>query len=64
MTNDDWIAGFQILLFILFIVGVLILIAHDIHVEHQTCIQHGGQWVHGLNTSGDREFYCIEPKGL
>ena len=49
MTNEEWVDGFKIVLFILFVIGVLILYAHDIKVEHTDCISHGGQWVHGLN---------------
>ena len=64
MTNDEWIAGFQLLMVVLLVIGVLLLYAHDIKVDHQTCINHGGQWVHGLSTNGDRVYYCIEPAGL
>jgi hypothetical protein len=64
MTNDDWVSGFQILMVILLIAGVCVLIAHDIKVDHQKCIQDGGQWVHGMSTSGNYQYYCIEPKGF
>ena len=64
MTNDEWVAGFQLLLVVLFIAGVIMLYIHNVHVEHQTCIEHGGQWVHGLASDGGPEFYCIEPKGF
>jgi hypothetical protein len=64
MTNDEWVAGFQLLMILLLIIGVAILYANHIQVDHQNCIQHGGQWVHGMSTSGDFEYYCIEPAGL
>jgi competence protein ComGC len=64
LTNDDWVAGFQLLMIVLLVIGVLILVSHSIQVDHQNCIQHGGQWVHGLSTNGDRVYYCIEPAGL
>jgi hypothetical protein len=64
MTNEEWVDGFKIVLFILFVIGVLILYAHDIKVEHTDCISHGGQWVHGLNTDGTAQYYCIEPPGM
>lgn len=64
MTNDDWVSGFQLLMLLLVVIGVILLYAHDIKVDHQSCIQHGGQWVHGLSTSGDYQYYCIEPAGM
>jgi hypothetical protein len=64
MSNSDWVDGFKILMLILFVIGVVILYVNHIHVDHQNCIQHGGQWVHGMSTSGDFEYYCIEPAGL
>jgi hypothetical protein len=64
MSNSDWVDGFKILMVILLIIGVFILYAYRINVDHQTCIQHGGQWVHGMSTSGDLQYYCIEPVGL
>jgi hypothetical protein len=64
MTNSDWVDGFKLLMILLLIIGVAILYAHDIRAEHTECIKHGGQWVHGLSTSGDFQYYCIEPAGL
>jgi len=63
LTNDDWIEGFKLFLFISFVIGVLILYAHGMKVEHQNCIQHGGQWIHGIGSDGGVEYYCIEPTG-
>jgi hypothetical protein len=63
LTNDDWVSGFKLLMLLLVVIGVIFLYAHDIKVDHQNCIQHGGQWVHGLSTSGDYQYYCIEPSG-
>jgi hypothetical protein len=64
MTNEEWVAGFQLLMFILLVIGLLILYAHGIKVDHQHCIQHGGQWVHGVGSDGGPEYYCIEPAGM
>ena len=64
MTNDEWIESFKILVFILVVIGVLILYAQDIKSEHLKCIHDGGQWVHGMSTSGDFQYYCIEPAGM
>lgn len=64
MSNDDWVSGFQILMILLLIIGVILLYAYSIQADHQSCIQHGGQWIHGLSTNGDRVYYCIEPAGL
>ena len=64
MTNEEWIAGFQLFMIILLVIGVIILYAHDIKVQHNDCIAHGGQWIHGLNTDGYAQYYCIEPPGM
>ncbi len=64
MTNDDWVSGFQLLMILLLIIGVILLYAYSIQSDHQACIEHGGQWIHGLSTNGDRVYYCIEPAGL
>jgi len=64
MTNEEWVAGFQLFLVILLVIGVLFLYAHDIKAQHTDCIAHGGQWVHGLSTDGYAQYYCIEPPGM
>jgi hypothetical protein len=64
MTNEEWIAGFQLFMIILLVIGVIILYAHNIKVEHSDCIAHGGQWVHGLSSDGGAQYYCIEPPGI
>ena len=64
MTNEEWVAGFQLFLVILLVIGVMFLYAHGIKVEHTDCIAHGGQWVHGLSTDGYAQYYCIEPPGM
>lgn len=63
MTNEEWVTGFQWFLIILLVIGAVILYAHGIQVEHTNCINDGGQWVHGLSTNGDLQYYCIEPPG-
>ena len=64
MTNEEWVAGFQLFIITLIVIGAVILLRHDIQVEHTNCINDGGQWVHGLITNGDLQYYCIEPPGM
>ena len=61
MTNEEWIASFQFLIVLLIVIGVFLLLAHDIRVEHTNCIANHGQWVHGIGTDGNAQFYCIDP---
>ena len=64
MSNEEWIAGFQLLLVFLIVIGVLFLLDHDIKSEHIHCVNVGGQWVHGIGTDGIAQFYCINPPGM